>query len=292
MPSRKAITVITILIALLAIVYTLITLLSQGGGGPQAFTSIHGQMVETWGYGIYQNMSAEVAPQGLAHDVVTLVIGVPLLLIALQWARSGSLRGRVLLAGVLGFFMVTFVFFLMMAMYHDLFLLLVALAGLIFFGFVLAITGLDERELSMHFKESVPNRFFGGFLMFNAVMIGLLWLSVVVPPLLEGTVPPEVEHYTTLVVQGLDLSILLPASFVSGWLFYHGKSWGYVWAPVYLVFLSLMMTALTAKLIAMSILDVNVVPAIFIIPIFLIVAVIGSVQVLRSIEHTNPRSPH
>lgn len=37
-------------------------------------------------------------------------------------------------------------------------------------------------------------------------MIGSLWLGVVVPPLVDGSIyPKELQHYTTLVVQGFDL---------------------------------------------------------------------------------------
>src|SRR5690606_11461775 len=75
------------------------------------------------GTGIY---SAEVAPQGIAQDYVTLFPGLPFLWISLAWARKGSLRGRFLLAGVLGYFFVTYLFYLMMGMYNALFLVYAA----------------------------------------------------------------------------------------------------------------------------------------------------------------------
>jgi hypothetical protein len=102
------------------------------------------------------------------------------------------------------------------------------------------------------FSRKLPYRFIGGFIVFNAVAVGLLWLSVVVPPLLQGTIPVQVEHYTTLIVQGLDLGILLPAAFLSGVLLIKRRPHGYPLAPVYIIFLSLIMTALSAKIIAMA----------------------------------------
>jgi hypothetical protein len=290
MKQARTITILTVLIAILAVIYTLITLISSGGPGPQEFTTIHGQVIHTWGYGIYQNMSEDVAPQGLAQDVVTLSVGVPLLLIALIWARRRSTRGTMMLAGVLGYFMVTFIFYLMMSMYHQLFLLLVALAGLSFFAFVLAMMSISGEVQVGAIPVRIPHKFFGGFLVFNAVMITLLWLQVVVPPLWQGTIPPQVQHYTTLVVQALDLAILLPASFVAGVLLYRRHRWGLILGPIYLVFLSLMMAALTAKLIAMASLGQPVIPAIFIIPAFMMVAVVGAIQVIGPMEErqTNP----
>jgi hypothetical protein len=63
-----------------------------------------------------------------------------------------------------------------------------------------------------------------------------------VPPLLQGTIPVQVEHFTMLIVQGLDLGILLPASFISGVLLIQRRPYGYLLASVYIIFLSLMMT--------------------------------------------------
>lgn len=175
-----------------------------------------GETITIYGKGIYQHMSAEVAPQGIAQDVVTTIFGIPLLLIALYLSRKGSLRGRILLTGVLGYFLVTYLFYLVMGMYNQYFLVYTALFSASFFAFSLNILGLNSENLGSCFNKKTPVRFVGGFLVFNAISIALLWLGIVVPPLLKGTIPLEVEHYTTLTVQGLDLSILLPLAFLTG----------------------------------------------------------------------------
>ncbi len=90
----------------------------------------------------------------------------------------------------------------------------------------------------------------GRFLMVTAVMIGLLWLSMVVPPLLDGS----------------------PAG--NGLLDGNGS------AGV----LTLLMTALLAKLVAMALAGVSVVPAIFIIPLIALSAGILGVGMLRKIK--------
>lgn len=83
-----------------------------------------------------------------------------------------------------------------------------------------------------------------------------------VPPLLDGTIyPPSLEHYTTLIVQGLDLALFLPLSIISGALLLRRKALGYLDAPVYLIFLVFQMTNLTAKLIAMGTQGQEIVPA-------------------------------
>ena len=121
--------------------------------------------------------------------------------------------------------------------------------------------------------------------MFNALDIAMLWLGIVVPPLIDGTlIPVETEHYTTLVVQGLDLAILLPSAFVLGWLFWKKQRTGYLLAPVYYVFLSILMTALVAKIIAMGLQGYNIIPVIFIIPIFLLITLVNTGLILRHIN--------
>jgi hypothetical protein len=76
----------------------------------------------------------------------------------------------------------------------------------------------------------------------------------------------ELYHFTTLIVQGYDLGLLLPVSFVAGFLLFRKSLIGYLYSTIYLGFLSLLMTALTAKIIAMALSGVNVIPVIFIIP--------------------------
>lgn len=229
-------------------------------------------------------MSAEVAPQGIAQDWITLFIGIPLLLSSCLWARKGSLRGSYLLAGTLGYFLVTYLFYTVMGMYNKLFLVYVFLMGASFYAFLQILFSFDTKNLRDHFKLSTPYRVTGGFLQFNAAAIGLLWLGIVVPPLVNGTIVPlQAEHYTTLIVQGLDLGILLPAAFLCGRLWTKKQPFGYLFAPVYFVFLSLLMTALTAKVIAMALLGYNVIPVIFLIPAIHLLTIFSTVVILKNV---------
>jgi hypothetical protein len=161
----------------------------------------------------------------------------------------------------------------------------IILMGASFYSFILIILSFDTNDLQNSFNPSAPVKTTGGFLIFSSIVIGLLWLSIIVPPLLNGTIIPlQAEHYTTLIVQGLDLGILLPGAFISGVLLIKRKRFGYLFAPVYFVFLSLLMTALSAKIIAMKMLGYNVIPAIFIIPAFNVITIICCIIILRSVK--------
>jgi hypothetical protein len=275
------------LIILFATAATSIGIFSNGGPGQYEYTSIRGKLIMIYGKGLYKDMSAEVAPQGIAQDYITLLAGIPLLIIFFIMSWKSSLRARYLLAGTLGYFLVTYLFYTVMGMYNGMYLAYVILMGVSFYSFIIAILSFDTTALSHYFKPSTPLKTTGGFLIFNAIAIATLWLSIVVPPLLNGTIiPGQVEHYTTLIVQGLDLGILLPASFISGILLIRKKPLGYLFGPVYFVFLSLLMTALTAKVIAMKILGYNVIPVVFIIPTFNLITIICTIVLLKNIKET------
>ncbi len=288
-PKLQA-TFLTFSIAIAATAAALTGIFYRSGSGSFIYTSIRGHQVPIYGKGLYHHMSAEVAIQGIAQDFVTLFMAVPLLLLSIYKVKSGSLKWHYLYAGTVGYFLVTYTFYLLMGMYNALFLLYVFLSGTSFFLFIQLVTALNGKSNRECFLETTPVRATGGFLVFNAFAIALLWLSIVVPPLLQGmVVPVQVEHYTTLVVQGLDLAILLPAAFIIGIKLLRKKSIGYLWGPVYFVFLSLLMTALTAKVVAMALNGYNVIPVIFIIPVFNIASAISATLLLKNIKnHATP----
>lgn len=276
---------LVLVVVLTSLLATISAIFSHEGPGPYTYKSIRGQEVKIYGQGLYKDMSAEVAPQGLAQDHITLLIAVPLIVFSFLKARKGSLKARYLLTGTFGYFLVTYLFYLVMAMYNAMYPAYVILLSASFFGFYLSMQSFKLSSLPGSFRTGTPLKLAGGFLIFSSTSIALLWLSIIIPPLLNGSiVPKQVEHYTTLIVQGLDLGVLLPAGFISGMLLIRKEQQGYLLAPVYLVFLSLLMTALTAKVLAMNYLGYNVIPVIFIIPVFNLIAIFCMVIVLRQIR--------
>lgn len=285
MQNKKTITTIVFLILILAGFAASMGIFTNQGGGEYQIQSIRDQTVTIYGIGLYEHMSADVAIQGIAQDYITLFLALPLLLVALFWARSGSQKGQLFFAGVTSYIFLTYLFYMNMAMYNALFLVYVTLTGLSFFAMVLTLLSIDLKQLQAAYNSKTPIKFIGGFLMFNAICISLLWLSIVIPPLFDKSiVPVSVEHYTTLTVQAFDLSLFLPISFLAGFLLIRKQKFGYLLAPVYLVFLSFLMTALIAKIIAMALQGVNVIPAIFVIPCIALVSIGCAFILFRNIN--------
>lgn len=286
MKPLKSIIYIVIAIALLSAITALCGILSSKGPGEYTYTSIRGQEVTIHGKGIYQHMSADVAVQGIGHDFVTFFVAIPLLLVSLIGYRRGSLRCKYLLTGTFGYFFVTFLFYTTMGVYNAMFLFYISLLGLSFFGLASMLLSFNPDAVVAKFSNRTPVRFTAGFLIFSTGSIAILWLGIVIPPLLDGSLYPiNLQHYTTLIVQGLDLGLLLPIAFVSAILFLKKKPLGYLFTTVYFVFLSILMTALTGKIIAMAVSGVNVFPVVFIIPTFNLLTIICSVLLIRSINN-------
>lgn len=101
MKFKKTISWLVLVIAVLSLFCSAIGVFSSYGGGKYEYQSFHGQTITIYGKGIYQNDSLSIAAQGIAQDVITMVLGIPLLIISLYLARRNSLKGRLLL-GTLG----------------------------------------------------------------------------------------------------------------------------------------------------------------------------------------------
>jgi hypothetical protein len=285
MKYKKAVSLLVYGISILAIIATTAGIFSKSGPGEYEHISIRGETVTIFGKGIYQDMSADVAIQGIAQDVVTMFIAIPFLLTALYFARKGSLKGRIMLSGSLLYFFLTYLFYLAMAMFNPLFLVYVLLLSASFFALILTLFSLYFESLSKYFHSRPPVKFLGGFLVFNAITIGSLWLQVVIPPLFNEVIPIDLDHYTTLIVQGFDLALFLPISFISGVFLFKRAPIGYLLGSVYFVFLSLLMAALTGKIIGMALVGVNVIPAIFIIPAINLTTILGSIIIFKNFNH-------
>lgn len=238
-----------------------------------------------YGKGVYGYMSAELAPQGIAQDFVTLFLALPALLVSLGYSLKGSIRGRFVLTGITAYLFVTYLFYLAMGTYSYLFLVYVMLLGTTASSLTINMLSLGQIDLQRLLKTKAPVKKAGLFLIFNGIAISLLWLGRIVPPLIDGSIYPDgLDHNTTMIVQGFDLALLLPLSIISGFLLYRKSEAGILLGLIYLVFLSILMTSLTAKIIYMGILGQNIIPVVFIIPVFMITAYGLSYCLIRNLR--------
>jgi hypothetical protein len=292
MNTKKTLSFLSILIAILALIAAGIGVFAQGKGEPFPFTTLRGETVMMHGRGIYQYESVSGAAQVMGGDMVTLFIGIPLLLVAVLLVWRDSLRGRLLLTGTLGYFLYTYTSIVFLAAYNPLFLLYVVLFSLSLFAFVLAMASIDLKHLPEYFVRPVPRKTIAGFLFLIAAFLLLNWVGrIILPSLTSGEPPANLESYTTLVIQALDLGVIVPAAILTGILLLQRKALGYLLASVVLIKGMTMAAAITAMIVMMSRAGVVVTPAEAVIfPAITLVSAGLTYAVLRSIKE-NPTEP-
>jgi hypothetical protein len=142
-------------------------------GAPYPLTTFRGEQVIINARGLYYWDTISSAAQIQANDLVTLTLGLPLLAVSFWLARRGSLRGRLLLAGTLGFILYTYITMAFGAQYNALFLVYVALFSLSLFAFIQVMMSFDMETLPAHFSEKLPRGWIAGLLFFAAAFLSL-----------------------------------------------------------------------------------------------------------------------
>ena len=289
MKYQKTISILVLGIILLSFVASVIGIFSNQGNGQYAFLTLHGDTVSIYGRGLYHYDSITVVSQGIAQDIVTLFLGIPLLIISLLLARKGLIKARLLLTGTLGYFLYTYISYTFLWMFNPFFLIYVLLMSASFFAFTLSMMSFDIELMSTSFKEKLPVKFIGGFQIFFAVAIGLMWLGKIVPSLMNGTTPTGLEQYTTLVIQGIDLGFVVPVAFVSGILILKRKNFGYLLSSVIITKGFTMGAAITAMVIGQAAAGVQMsFLEILIFPLFSVMFAWCMVLILKNVkEPTN-----
>lgn len=252
MKYRKSVGILVAFIAGLSLLAGIIGILPTTGTGVHTFSSLHGETVHLYGKGIYSNDSVAAAVQAIAQDWVTVFLGVPLLALSCYFARKSSLRAQILLAGTLAYFLYTYMSYTFLCMYNPLFLVYVTLMSMSFFALILVMLSFDLEVLKNAFSDDLPVKTIGIVILVFAGAIGLMWLGRIVPPLLKGDFPSILEHYTTLVIQAIDLGFVIPVSILSAVLLMKRRPIGLLLSSVMCMKGATMLTSLSAMVISQA----------------------------------------
>jgi hypothetical protein len=218
-------------IGALALFAAAIGLWYQTPGAPYPYTNHRGETVMINGHGLYHYDTVSTVAQMQGNDTITLVVGLPLLVVSAWLALAGSLRGRLLLAGTLGFFLYTYMSMSMLAAYNALFLVYVALFTFSLYAFILTMLSFDLADLPRHFSPQLPRGWIAGVLFAIGGFLFLAWMGRIVAPMFQHQVT-ALENTTTLVIQTMDLALIVPLAILAGILLLRRSAWGYLLASV------------------------------------------------------------
>lgn len=154
--------------------------------------------------------------------VVVLVVGVPVLALAMIGASRGSPRAFVVWLGTLGYLLYQAVLFCFATPYNNFFLIYVAYLSLAVWSIVLLLRGTDLDAFGARVSPRMPIRYVAGFALVVVVLNAAAWLAGIVPTVFSAH-PGEFLTETGLLTNPVyiqDLAIWLPllaTSAVAAW---------------------------------------------------------------------------
>jgi hypothetical protein len=256
MKAQPALNWLIPLIAILAAVTAAVGLFSVNGDGPFQFTTLHHEIVEIYGRGLYQNDTTLIAVGFRVGDAFTLFVGIPLLLISFWMYRRGSMRDGMVLTGTLIFFLYNYGSLALGAAYNNWFLAYIILTMTALYGTLGLLMSFDLQTFPAHFSERLPRRGISIFLIISGVVLFCIWLFLsILPALIADKIPAEVASYTTIITFVVDMGIIAPAMVIGGGMFLRREPLGYIFASVLLVFIDVLGCALIAMGIVQEIAD-------------------------------------
>jgi hypothetical protein len=160
--------------------------------------------------------------------LVILVVGIPVLVIAMVFAARGSLRARIAWLGIIGYFAYNGVMFVLATPFNQLYLFYEAALGLSIWSAILVIRTVDIDELKRSFSVSFPRRAIALYLLVIATLNGAVWLAGAVPGVLSSTTPKVLAGtgLTTVPTYDQDLAFWIPLMVVSAIWMWRRIEWG------------------------------------------------------------------
>lgn len=245
--SPSAVVVLSLVVAGLATVAAVVGLVVTGGDAPATVTTVHGETVELYGSGVYRYDSVFKAAANRGSDLVTLVLVVPLVLVALLLRRRDRVRGALLLSGGLAWFLYLYASLALGTAYNELFLLYVAVFGASLYALVLVLLSVDPTDLGGRAGGRAPWRALTGLMLAAGLVTSVVWLVPLVTAASTGEPPDLLDHGSTMVTDVLDLGVIMPATFLTAALLHRRRPVGLLLAAPLLTLMALLLPMIAVQ---------------------------------------------
>jgi hypothetical protein len=159
----------------------------------------------------------------VANDVVNLIIGVPILLGSLWYARRGKLVGLLFWPGALMYVLYNYVAYVFGTPLSWAFLSYLALVTSSAYTLIGLVASVDGEAVRRRLAGAVPERLSGGILIGLGILMLVRAVGVIAAALTSRT-PVAVTELSVLIADFL----LAPASVVGGVLLWRRNPLGYV----------------------------------------------------------------
>jgi hypothetical protein len=189
--------------------------------------------------------------QAIGQDFISLVVVFPTLIISAVFASRGSPRARLVWLGALAYLVYTYASFAFDIRFNSLFLVYVALLGCSLYALIGGLATTNMAGMKAHFTEKTPVKAVSIYLAVIMVLFYLMWLSEIVPALIAGQIPQNIQESGTPSnsVYVLDMAWILPAFAIAAVNLWRKRKVGYTLAGALLSFLTLLILAIMGMLI-------------------------------------------
>lgn len=226
-----------IFVALLGTAVAVVAAIGAFGRGDlltETVTSVRGETYEVVTGGIYAHNAERIVAEGVGWDLVTLFLVVPALLLLVRAVARGSLRGRLLVTGLLGYLAYQYLMYAVAWAAGPLLLPFVAIYAVSLVGIAWFASTIRLADLPTHITDGFPRRAMAAFCGAIALLLLGMWVPLV-SDVLAGQLEGNLHGQTTLVVQALDLGIVVPLAIATAVLVWRRRPLGYLLAAVVVV---------------------------------------------------------
>lgn len=254
MKSHPALNWLVPLVAVFALVAAGAGLFWKTEGNSYTFATLFGETTQIYGRSLYAHDTIFSAGASLGADIVALFFALPLLIISFILYRRGSLRGGLLLASTLAYYLYYGASLGLIVAYNNLYLVYLALFSVSFFTFVLSFTMFDLQTLPDHISSRLPRRGMAIFMFVVGFGMTFIWLSDVIHALLTGGVPEALGVNISLITYTIDVGVIAPAALLAGYQLLKHVPLGYLLTGV----LTILLALVGAMVIAQTVMQLNI----------------------------------
>lgn len=165
------------------------------------------------------------------NDWLTLIMGVPLLLMSSIRAERGSSRAFLLWIGAVGYAIYNYAFYLLGAALNAFFPLYVICVVLATVVLILTLATHDATAVTLSARPAAPLPLIGGSFVIIGLGLAVVWIGMWAAHVFAGR-PTPLDPEAFRLVASLDLSIMVPALVSGGVLLWRRRPWGIVVAAI------------------------------------------------------------
>ena len=230
--KEKTLNLLSIIIAVGIIIAAIIGIFYSNGGVGFTTVNAYGDTIELYGDGIYAFNSVLSVSTRLGSDATGIIISI--ILIAFTLLKRRPLYVEVIRTSALIYLTYHSIFLVFGISMNILYFLYVFCFGISLFVTIATVQNLLKSiEVPTALKKKNLTGT-GVFLIIVGIIIALLWISSIIPLMLNNTYGSSLGIQTTEITYGIDLSITCPLFIMCGIWILRKKDIGFKVAPLLL----------------------------------------------------------